>query len=257
MIEQQKKLKPTGGKNYGKIGHLPESRLGDGDHHITEGQARICLEKKRDKHDRIIVQEKLDGSNVGVAKVDGKLWPIQRAGYLAASSPHEQHHLFDQMVRDNEAQFNALLREGERACGEWLMQAHGTRYFLPHDPFVLFDIMKGTERITYDELRSRALGLGFTLPYTICTGEPIGLAEAFYEIGAHGRHGAIDPMEGLVYRVERNELIDKKAGGDREWKVDFLAKYVCQDKEDGQYLPGVTGSEPIWNGFTSEIYRAA
>jgi hypothetical protein len=51
-------MKPLGFKNYGSIGHLPCSRMGPGDHSVHEGQARICLEKARDKHDRIFVTEK-------------------------------------------------------------------------------------------------------------------------------------------------------------------------------------------------------
>jgi len=56
--------KPLGRKSYGSIPHLPGSRLGPGDYHAHEGQARIATEKARDKHDKIYVQEKLDGSNV-------------------------------------------------------------------------------------------------------------------------------------------------------------------------------------------------
>jgi hypothetical protein len=47
---------------------LPNSRLGEGDHCVTDGQARIATVKTRDQHDRITVQEKLDGSN---AKLSG------------------------------------------------------------------------------------------------------------------------------------------------------------------------------------------
>ena len=50
--------KPLGQKAYGSIPHLPGSRLGVGDHHVTHGQAKIATEKPRDKHDFIIVQEK-------------------------------------------------------------------------------------------------------------------------------------------------------------------------------------------------------
>jgi hypothetical protein len=52
--------KPLGIKNSGSIGHLPNSRMGEGDHKCPDGQARIATLKTRDKHDRIIVQEKLD-----------------------------------------------------------------------------------------------------------------------------------------------------------------------------------------------------
>ena len=65
--------KPLGIKAYGSICHLPGSRLGVGDHKLNEGQTRILTERARDKHDVVIVQEKLDGSNVAVARVNGAL----------------------------------------------------------------------------------------------------------------------------------------------------------------------------------------
>ena len=90
--------KPLGMKAYGSIPHLPESRLGPGDHSVNAGQARICLERTRDRHDVIIVQEKLDGSCTAVAKVDGVIIPLGRAGYPAWTSKYEMHRLFSDWV---------------------------------------------------------------------------------------------------------------------------------------------------------------
>jgi hypothetical protein len=238
--------KPLGGKNYGSIAHLPGSRMGPGDHHCHEGQERICTEKARDKHDRIIVQEKLDGSNVGVAKIGGRIIALTRAGYVANTSPYEQHHRFDAWVAENAGRFAALLNDGERIAGEWLLQAHGTRYQLQHEPFVAFDIMRGMERATYDEVRERTGGR-FVLPYTVHVGGPLSIADAMVMLGEFGHHGALDPIEGAVWRVERNEIIDPRSGSDRRWAVDFLAKYVRQDKADGAYLPSVSGLAEVWN----------
>ena len=50
--------KPLGIKNYGHIRHLPGSRMGPGDHHCDNGQARIATEALRDRHDLVIVLEK-------------------------------------------------------------------------------------------------------------------------------------------------------------------------------------------------------
>ena len=88
-------------KNYGHIAHLPGSRMGPGDHSCELGQARIATFKARDRHDHIIVQEKLDGTNVGVARLDGVLYPLVRAGYVADTSPFEQHWRFAQWVYAN------------------------------------------------------------------------------------------------------------------------------------------------------------
>ena len=245
-MEATKKPKPLGGNNYGSIAHLPGSRMGPGDHSCHEGQERICNEKARDKHDLIIVQEKLDGSNVGVAKIDGAVLALTRAGYLAHTSPYEQHHKFGEWVAANVDRFSALLEDGDRIVGEWLLQAHGTRYLLPHEPFVAFDIMRGSKRATYAEVRDRTAGR-FVLPHTIHVGGPLSIADAMAKLGEMGQHGAIDPIEGAVWRVERNEFIDPKKGGDRRVVVDFLAKYVRQDKADGAYLESVTGLPAVLN----------
>ena len=240
------KRKPLGGKSYGHIAHLPGSRMGLGDHKCHEGQKRIATGKARDRHDFIIVQEKLDGSNVGVARIDGMLYPLTRAGYLADTSPFEQHWRFGEWVYTNQDRFLAVLRDGERLCGEWLMQAHGTRYELPHEPFVPFDLMRGGERATLAELAARVAEYDFTLPRLIHSGPPLSVELALEAIKVSG-HGALDPVEGAVWRIERNEIINRRQGGERAWRVDFLAKYVRPDKQDGIYLPEVSGRDPVWN----------
>ena len=119
--------KPLGIKAYGRIPHLPGSRRGPGDYGLDEAQARILTSKARDKHDTIIVQEKLDGSCVAIAKLAGQIVPLIRAGYLAMESHYEQHRMFAGWVFERWSLFETLLEEGERLCGEWLAQAHGTR----------------------------------------------------------------------------------------------------------------------------------
>jgi len=237
-----KTKKPLGRKSYGSIAHLPNSRLGEGDHKCSEGQAKIATEKKRDKHDLIIVQQKLDGSNVGVAKLNGAILPLTRAGYLANTSPFEQHHKFYNWVLKQKERFSELLNEGERVCGEWMLVAHGTRYRLPHEPLVVFDIMTGTERLPFDELSERVKPFDFIQPQLISKGEPLSVATAMQLVDAE-IHGALDPIEGCVWRVERNKLIDKHSGV-RKWAVDYLVKYVRPDKVDGLYL---SDDNPVYN----------
>lgn len=226
--------------------------MGPGDHKCHEGQERIATVKVRDKHDRIVVQEKLDGSNVGVAMVNGEIVALTRAGYLAHTSPYEQHHRFGAWVAANRGRFERTLREGERLVGEWLLQAHGTRYILPHEPFVAFDLMVGTTRATFEELQRR-VSTEFVLPATVHIGEALSIEAAMERLGLYGRHGAIDPIEGAMWRVERNELYGPTRPGERRWIVDFLAKYVRSDKADGCFLESVTGKAPIYNGLSLAV----
>jgi hypothetical protein len=239
--------KPLGIKNYGHIPHLPGSRIGPGDHHCDAGQARIATLAARDRHDRVIVLEKLDGSNVGVARVGGMLYALNRSGYEAMSSPYEQHRLFAHWVYENQDRFLAVLHDGERLGGEWLAQVHGTRYALPHEPFVAFDLMVGMRRRPFEELVERAAAGGLTTPTVLHRGGPLAIGEALARLGEHGFHGALDRVEGAVWRIERNELVCPGRGGERRQVVDFLVKYVRPEKVDGCYLPEITGSEPHWN----------
>lgn len=171
--------------------------------------------KARDRHDHVIVQEKLDGTNVGVARVDGVLYPLVRAGYVADTSPFEQHWRFAQWVYANQDRFLAVLRDGERLVGEWLMQAHGTRYQLEHEPFVGFDLMVGTARARYDELIARMNNCAFVTPTVIHRGGPLSIEDAMKKLNTYGFHGASDPVEGAVWRVERNELTRSR----QEWRA--------------------------------------
>lgn len=239
--------KPLGIKCYGHIPHLPNSRTGYGDHHCPERQGNIAIKKTRDEHDLITVLEKLDGANVGVAKKDDILYPLMRAGYLAISSNYKQHRFFADWVEVNRTRFDELLNNDERICGEWLAQAHSTRYNLTHEPFVTFDLFSNNKRILFNDLKSRVEQFDFITPHIIHTGDAISIGDVMSRLGKYGFHGAIDEVEGAVWRIERNKVINKR--GDRRWVVDFLCKYVRLNKRDGIYLPERSGEESVWNWY--------
>lgn len=229
-----KVIKPLNGKAYGSIGHLPCSRLGPADHCLNDGQCRILTERIRDKHDTIIVTEKLDGTCVAVFRdLSDQIIPLMRAGYPAMASNFVQHHMFARWVEQNQAIFSGTLERGERVVGEWLAQAHGTRYNLRGRlPFVVFDLFNASgERMPQSELTDR---YAFT-PKVLHRGGPCSVEAAMEALGKYGHYGAIDEAEGAVWRVER------------KGKVDFLGKYVRPNKVDGKYLPGISAGEAIWN----------
>ena len=228
-------MKPLGKKTYGSIPHLPGSRTGPADHTCHEGQARIATCKTRDKHDEVFITEKLDGGCVGIARIDGELFALGRSGHLAITSPYTQHRLFARWVLDNHRRFMEVLDDGQRLVGEWLLMAHGTRYELHHEPFVAFDLMEGDKRFAYDRFCNRVKHGNFITPHLIHRGGPLGIDEVLTRLGKFGFHGAIDPVEGAVWRVERRGV------------VDFLAKYVIPDKIDGCYLDD---DDPVWNGWS-------
>ncbi len=237
--------KPLGRKAYGSIPHLPGSYMDDSDGQVDPGLATICLVKAR-KWDHVIVLEKLDGTNVAVARIGGEIVPLIRAGYRAADAYYPMHHMFHRWVMRHAEKF-AWLQEGERISGEWLAQAHGTRYDLRnHQPFIAFDIFSPkNERWLWRDVVRTCDEHGIETVQFLAEG-PISIEAALAilaEKGVPTLDG--DLSEGLVYRVETKPVSGKKEG------VNFLAKYVRPGRVVGGYLPGIgeraNDAPPIWN----------
>jgi hypothetical protein len=218
-------------RNYGSIGHLSTSKLTQqADKKVAPGQEAILTQKARDWRDLVIITEKVDGSNVGVLRANGGIVPITRAGYRAESSPHVQHRAFHRWAIDNRHLFSAL-PEGWRICGEWCLQAHGTLMDISEEyPFLAFDIITDKEeRLPYLHFTRACYSAGVASVPLLHIGQPCSIKNAEKLLG-NGHYGNPEKPEGLVYRVER------------DGKVDFLAKWVRHDKEDGKYL-----DDEIWN----------
>jgi hypothetical protein len=219
-------------RNYGSIPHLSDSKLTQqADKKISIGQELILTKKARDWKDLIIVTEKIDGTNVGVICKDGALIPLTRSGYNANTSNFKQHHLFSKWVSVNHGLFD-WLPEGWRVCGEWCIMAHGTIYDITDkEPFVAFDIIDDkNKRIPYLDFFSTCCHAKIAITQLLHIGQPISIKNSI-KLLDKGHYGNPDKPEGFVYRVERG------------WRVDFLAKWVRHDKQDGKYL----GDKEVWN----------
>ena len=229
--------KPLSSRAYGSTPHLPGSRLGPGDWSIHVGQARICTDQARDRHDVVIVTEKLDGSCCAVANIDGAIVPLTRAGYQANTSPFFQHHRFAEWVATRQALFEQLIAPGFRLAGEWMLQAHGSRYCIsnPDALFVPFALIQGKQRAPYTKMVATAAAAGLMPAALISWGAPCSIAAAMETLGLNGRHGCQGPAEGAVWIVERSGVFD------------FAAKWVRPDKRDGALLPEISGGDPVWN----------
>lgn len=227
-------MKPLKIRNYGSIPHLSNSNLSIGDYYLPLGQEKILTEKCRN-NDTILVFEKYDGSNVGIAKINNKIYVLNRAGYEAKTSPYKQHHLFHDWVQERESIFNEILSNNERITGEWLIQANGIIYEIEKDPIVFFDYFIGTERIIYDEFLERLQPYNLNLSRLLHRGGPVKV-ESLMGILNQRTSGikSIELPEGLVYRVERNN------------KVDFLAKWVREGFTSNKYFDK-SDINPTWN----------
>jgi len=111
--------------------------------------------------------------------------------------------------------------------------------------------MRGNERATLADLTIRVNNYGFVQPRLLHTGGAFSIEAALDALATSG-HGALDPVEGAVWRVERNEKIEQCKNSARRWKVDFLVKYVRPEKQDISIRSDMNGvKEPRWNRFVN------
>lgn len=94
--------------------------------------------------DSLIVEEKLDGTNVGLHFVENRL-VLQCRGHEITAGMHPQYDLFKQWATTKRSTFESVLGERYLMYGEWLYAKHSIHYHqLPHY-FFEFDILDKRE----------------------------------------------------------------------------------------------------------------
>jgi len=234
-------------KVYNSILHLAGSNRGE-DAMADRWLSSLATGDRIQKKCRIYVSEKVDGSCTGVFRHGDELVARTRSGGLASEAGPLQLRLFAQWVALNRRRFLSVLQDGERIVGEWLLQAHGTRYAFKHEPYVVHDIFdsRGNTPLPYPLLKERILPGGFLMPKLLFSGERgISIEEADRLLGTHGFFGAIDEAEGMVWRIERHKL------------PPLMVKYVRPGFTAGRFMFALDRPqrpEPYWNVPIASIY---
>ena len=197
------KILPRG---YSSISHLPGSKMiDDKDKLIGVQECGWLTVERRNFKDLVIITEKVDGMNASVYRIDNQLYPIIRAGYDVRTSDKNWIRAFGRFVSTNSDRFMSVLDNGERLCGEWMIKTHTLSYDLPHEPYVVFDIVgEKNKRLSYKDFRHRVDGI-FTPTGLLHIGEAIAPLLAI-EILGKGYHGVVgDQPEGVVYKYENQD----------------------------------------------------
>jgi hypothetical protein len=120
---------------YPRTPHLFGSRGTDDDKHLGEAESLRFLADPS-----LIVEEKLDGTNVGIHfGPDGKM-ALQCRGHLITEGMHPQYDLFKQWAAVKRSVLQAVLEDRFILFGEWVYARHSVHYRrLPHY-FFEFDI---------------------------------------------------------------------------------------------------------------------
>lgn len=132
-------------QKYPRTPHLIGSRGTDDDKRLG---VRESLDFLADPS--LIVEEKLDGTNVGVHFNSAGRMVLQCRGHEITSGMHAQYDLFKQWTMGKRAALEALLADRLLLFGEWLYARHSVHYRrLPHY-FFEFDIYDKERRMFLD-----------------------------------------------------------------------------------------------------------
>jgi hypothetical protein len=121
---------------YPRTPHLFGSRGTDDDRHLDRDASERFLDDKS-----LIVEEKLDGTNVGIHFTTAGELILQCRGHLIRPGMHPQYDLFKQWATVSRHRFEERLTDRYLLFGEWLYAKHSifyrglTHYFFEFDIF--------------------------------------------------------------------------------------------------------------------------
>jgi hypothetical protein len=120
---------------YPRTLHLSGSRGTDDDKHLGQAESAALIADPS-----LIVEEKLDGTNVGIHFTTAGRMVLQCRGHEITEGMHPQYDLFKQWTMGKRPVLEAMLVDRFILFGEWLYARHSLHYRrLPHF-FFEFDV---------------------------------------------------------------------------------------------------------------------
>ena len=200
---------------YPRTPHLFGSTGTDDDKHMgKDASLRFIAEES------LIVEEKIDGTNVGIHFSDGEMF-LQCRGHLITEGMHPQYDLFKQWATVKRHTLEEKLHQRFILFGEWVYARHSVFYRkLPHY-FFEFDIYdKEVERFLDLERRLELLqGTGVETVPIVRTGaikrneleELIGPSSFDSQFENPETNRTDNLMEGLYFRTEADGMVTGRA----------------------------------------------
>ena len=201
---------------YPRTPHLFGSKGTDDDKHLGESESRAFIADKS-----LIVEEKIDGTNVGLHFSDSGELVLQCRGHLITEGMHPQYDLFKQWAAVKRHVLERQLQNRFLLFGEWVYARHSIHYRKLTHYFFEFDIYdKQAEAFLDLEHRlSLIAGMGIQTVPVIHTGtvsrddldDLIGPSrfDSFFENPITNRSD--NQMEGLYLRTEADGIVTGRA----------------------------------------------
>jgi len=184
---------------------------------LGQGQPRddkvlSAVEAKKLLADDVVVEEKLDGANLGLSLgSDGSLRTQNRGQYLL--EPHAgQFARLPAWLTQHEESLREALRPDLIVFGEWCAARHSLDYSALPDWFLVFDVYERSARRFWSSSRRNALATksGLATAPEVSRGKTslAGLKQLVTTAASRYRPGA---LEGLVIRRESSEWVEARA----------------------------------------------
>jgi ATP-dependent RNA circularization protein (DNA/RNA ligase family) len=159
----------------------------------------------------VVVEEKVDGANLGFSTTDdGELRAQNRGGYLDRERAHPQFRLLWPWLATRESALTDALWPDLMLFGEWCYAVHSVEYDRLPDWFLGFDVYDRAARALWDTARRDTLlaELGLhAVPLLVRGHSSISELPSFL---GRSRLGA-GPMEGVVVRRESGGFTTARA----------------------------------------------
>lgn len=201
---------------YPRTPHLFGSKGTPDDKHLGEAESMRFIADRA-----LIVEEKIDGTNVGIHFTSTGRMVLQCRGHEITEGMHPQYDLFKQWAQVKRPMLEAMLGDGFILFGEWMYARHSIHYRkLPHY-FFEFDIYeKQQEAFLSLAARSAMLeGTGICTVPVVATGalkkkelaELVGPSQfdSEFDNPTTGRTDTL--MEGLYLRTEADGIVTGRA----------------------------------------------
>jgi hypothetical protein len=211
---------------YPRTPHLFGSKGTDDDKHLGEAESNRFI-----ADESLIVEEKIDGTNVGIHFTEDGQMALQCRGHLITGGMHPQYDLFKQWAVVKRAVLDERLGCDFILFGEWMYARHTIHYRkLPHY-FFEFDIYEKRSRafLSLEKRKSLLEGAGIHTVPVIKTGsvkrgqleELIGPSwfDSHFENTVTRRTDNL--MEGLYLRTESEGVVTGRA---KSVRMEFVEK---------------------------------
>jgi hypothetical protein len=203
-------------KKYPRTPHLFGSQGTDDDRHLGEAESNAVL-----ADESLIVEEKIDGTNVGIHfAADGEMI-LQCRGHLIREGMHPQYDLFKQWTAAKRHTLEERLKRRYLLFGEWVYARHSVFYRQLTHYFFEFDIYDKEAEAFLDLEQRLALLEDSGVPTVpiVHTGKlersEVQKLIAPSEFGSHFENPITNRsdnlVEGLYLRTEANGFVTRRA----------------------------------------------